>query len=125
MENEETELYSPGTTTRKERMAAVLAHAMVLVMDLVPLLNVVLIYSIWGASKGRSEFAQRSAMEALNFNLVWTGLYLLFRYQLPGEWGHWTSLAVDIWMAVASMRVALYASQGKFVEHVPHLRLFK
>jgi len=112
-------------TTRRDRAFSVIAHSAVVVMEYVPFLNIAIIFAIWVAMKDRSDFVRTHTIEALNFSLVGTALYVVARYLLPTPVDVVIAAAINIVLIVGCVRLALYASQGKFVPHIPHLEFVK
>jgi len=122
----EKELHNTSfTTSRRERAIAVAAHAAILVMEFVPFLNVLIVFLIWAPTRTHSAFIRLHTIETLNFSIAGTALYALCMYGLPAPYSVVTAAAINIAMITGCVRLALYASQGRFVLHIPHIGFVK
>lgn len=119
------EVLKPGETTRGERLRAVVTHGAIILMDLVPLLNVAIVFMVWMKAREQSVFIKQHAMEALNFNIFWTGVYAVVHWGMPDPHSIVIVRVLDIVLAAAAIRMAYIASQGRLANYFPHIQLVR
>lgn len=122
---DETSAAQTVITTRRERSLAILAHFSVILVDMVPFANVLLAFLVWSGARKGSDFVRQHAVEAINFNIVGSVLYVALRYGLPDPAGIVAARVLVVLLVVGSLRMALYASQSRLARHIPHIALVK
>jgi len=104
---------------------AVVAHASMLVLPFVPGFNVVLVFLVWSAYRQRSPFVREHAVEALNFSVLWTVVYVAVRYLMDPPGGPVLTILLEIFLFVSSIRVALYVLKQQVVHYIPRFQLVR
>lgn len=61
--------------TGKRNVIAMFGHMGVITMSLAPFLNLLLPFFLWFQFRGTDEFITKHAIEALNFNILYTTIY--------------------------------------------------
>ena len=112
-------------TTKRERMLAILAHFSIAFLDLLPGVNIAFAFIVWSAFRETSAFVRHHAIEAVNFNLVWTVPYVIVLHMFAPPHNIWAARILDALTLASSLRVAFYASQGRLATYVPHIRVVK
>lgn len=125
MQAEPLETPKPGDVKRTERVRAVLAHAAIILVDLIPLVNVVVVFLIWVSARQQSEFIRHHAMEALNFNIVWTGVLAAVQWLLQPPSSTVVVRLFGAALAIAAVMMAYMAAQGRIANYWPRIRLFR
>jgi len=125
LSTEPIEAVKPAESTRAERLRAVVTHGAIILMDLVPFLNVVIVFLVWAVSRQKSAFIRHHAMEALNFNIVWSLVFAAVHWGMSDPYAIVIVRVLDVLLAIAAIRMAYIASQGRIANYYPRIQLVR
>ncbi|MHB8698665.1 MAG: DUF4870 domain-containing protein [Sulfuricaulis sp.] len=103
---------------------AMAPHLGVATLALLPFSNLLPSLLVYLLFRYRSEFIRRHALEALNFNLQYTVIYVLFRYLLPVAWVLPRNV-IEFWMILCSIAAVFMAGRQKEFSYPLSIRIVR
>lgn len=115
---------SDTAVNKRSKLIAMLGHAPAIAMSLLPLANVLVSLLIWHRFRSRDEFTRTHLTEAVNFNLLFTLIYLLAWYVIPHA-DHAVARIVEIWMIVSATMAVFRAGRRETFSYLPSIHVIR
>lgn len=110
--------------SKVDHRIAMVPHLGVVTLTLLPFTNLLPSLLVWYRYRYRSAFISRHAIEALNFNILYTVIYVLSRYFLPKEW-MLPNFIIEFWMILTSIAAVFMVGRNKYFQYPLSMRLIR
>ncbi len=123
METNDQKPVSPGSVSPGATMPYMIPHLGVAILALLPFSNLMPSLLVWFRYRYRDEAIRRNALSALNFNILYTVVYVLCLYAFPREW-KLPSQTVEFWMLLCSIAAVFFTGRRKEFTYPLSIRFF-